>query len=121
MNSKIFRSSIFTTLMVLAATFALIMGVLLSFFEKQIGIEIESEALYISHAVENEGLAFFDGFDGVDKRVTIIDEHGDVIFDNKADAVSLDNHADREEIKQAMEYGRGMSTRYSKTLKEKTV
>lgn len=121
MNSKIFRSSIFTTLLVLAATFVLIMGVLLSFFEKQIMTEIESEALYISHAVENEGLDFFDGFDGGDKRVTLIDERGDVIFDNKADAASLDNHAEREEIKQAMEYGTGMSTRYSKTLTEKTV
>lgn len=121
MNSKIFRSSIFTTLLVLAATFALIMGVLLSFFEKQIMTEIESETLYISHAVENEGLDFFDGFDGGDKRVTLVDEHGDVIFDNKADAASLDNHAEREEIKQAMEYGTGMSTRYSKTLTEKTV
>ena len=121
MNSKIFRSSIFTTLLVLAATFVLIMGVLLSFFEKQIMTEIESETLYISHAVENEGLDFFDGFDGGDKRVTLIDERGDVIFDNKADAASLDNHAEREEIKQAMEYGTGMSTRYSKTLTEKTV
>lgn len=121
MNSKIFRSSIFTTLLVLAATFALIMGVLLSFFEKQIMTEIESETLYISHAVENEGLDFFDGFDSGDKRVTLVDEQGDVIFDNKADAAMLDNHAEREEIKQAMEYGTGMSTRYSKTLTEKTV
>lgn len=33
----------------------------------------------------------------------------------------LDNHADRDEIKTAMKEGKGMSTRYSKTLTEKTV
>ena len=41
MNNKIFKSSFLTTLFVLIATIALIMGVLFDFFEDQIQKEIE--------------------------------------------------------------------------------
>ena len=37
------------------------------------------------------------------------------------DAESLENHADRVEVKQALEYGEGESTRYSSTLLQKTM
>ena len=121
MNNKIFKSSFLTTLFVLIATIALIMGVLFDFFEDQIQKEIENEAEYLAQAVENEGIQFFDSFDVNENRITLISADGTVIFDNQIDAASLDNHAEREEIKQAMETGGGMSTRYSKTLTEKTV
>ncbi len=121
MNNKIFKSSFLTTLFVLIATIALIMGVLFDFFEDQIQKEIENEAEYLAQAVENEGIQFFDSFDVNENRITLISADGTVIFDNQIDAASLDNHAEREEIKQAMETGSGISTRYSKTLTEKTV
>ena len=121
MNNKIFKSSFLTTLVVLIATIALIMGVLFDFFEDQIQKEIENEAEYLAQAVENEGIQFFDSFDVNENRITLISADGTVIFDNQIDAASLDNHAEREEIKQAMETGSGISTRYSKTLTEKTV
>ena len=121
MNNKIFKSSFLTTLFVLIATIALIMGVLFDFFEDQIQKEIENEAEYLAQAVENEGIQFFDSFDVNENRITLISADGTVIFDNQIDAASLDNHAEREEIKQAMETGSGMSTRYSTPLTEKTV
>lgn len=120
MNSKIFRSSFFITLLVLIATVALIMGILFDIFGKQIQAEIASEAEYLAQAVENEGAGFFDNFES-DRRITLINSDGKVLFDNQTDAEALDNHAERKEIKQAMETGRGTSTRYSKTLTEKTV
>lgn len=120
MNSKIFRSSFFITFLVLIATVALIMGILFDIFGKQIQAEIASEAEYLAQAVENGGAGFFDNFES-DKRITLINSDGKVLFDNQTDAEALDNHAEREEIKQAMEMGRGTSTRYSKTLTEKTV
>lgn len=121
MNKKIFRSSLLTVLLVLTATIALIMGVLFHFFEKQIQAELEHEARFLGQAVEKEGLSFFDGFDSRKNRITLVDGEGTVLFDSKADAVSLDNHADREEIREAIEKGSGMSVRYSKTLTEKTL
>lgn len=121
MNKKIFRSSLLTVFLVLIATIALIMGVLFHFFEKQIQAELENEAEYLGQAVEKEGIRFFDGFVSKKNRVTLVDMEGTVLFDSKADPGTLDNHAEREEIRKAMETGRGMSVRYSTTMTEKTV
>ena len=127
MHKKIFRSSLLTVCLVLIATIALIMGFLFHFFEKQIQTELANEAGFLAQAVENEGIGYFDGFDDKNSRpsrnnrVTWIGKDGTVLFDSRVDASELDNHADRDEIKTAMKDGKGMSTRYSKTLTEKTV
>ena len=128
MNKKIFRSSLLTVCLVLIATIALIMGLLFRFFEKQIQTELANEAVFLAQAIENEGTGYFDGFDSNDRnnkvpnnRITLIDRNGTVLFDSRADASALDNHADRDEVKTAMEEGEGISIRYSKTLTQKTV
>lgn len=121
MHKKIFRSSMLTVFLVLIAVLALIMGSLYHFFEKQIQTELANEAEYLALAVENEGIRYFDDFDSAKNRVTLIDRNGAVLYDNVADAAALDNHGEREEIKAAMEDGKGMSIRYSTTLTEKTV
>ena len=127
MNKKIFCSSLLTVCLVLVATIALIMGLLFHFFEKQIQTELANEAGFLAQALENEGAGYFDGFDNKNNRlagnnrITWMDKNGTVLFDSRADASELDNHADRDEIKTAMKDGKGMSTRYSKTLTEKTV
>ncbi len=127
MNKKIFRSSLLTVCLVLAAAIALIMGLLFHFFERRIQTELANEAGFLAQALENEGIGYFDGFDNKNNRlagnnrITWIDKNGTVLFDSRADASQMDNHADRDEIKTAMKEGKGMSTRYSKTLTEKTM
>ena len=127
MNKKIFRSSLLTVCLVLISTIALIIGLLYHFFDKQIRTELANEAGFLAQALENEGIGYFDNFDNKNSRlaennrVTWIAKNGTVLFDSRADASELDNHADRDEIKAAMKDGEGMSTRYSKTLTEKTV
>ncbi len=118
---KIFRSSFLTTLIVLFAAIAFIMGILFDVFEKQIQLEAANEAMYLSHGVKNEGIKFFDGLDISNRRITLIAPDGKVLYDNQANAEELDNHSEREEIKQAMKTGQGMSIRYSSTLTEKTL
>ncbi len=44
-----------------------------------------------------------------------------VLFDSQADESSMENHAQREEVRQALETGEGQSSRYSSTLLEKTI
>lgn len=121
MNKKIFRASFFTAVVVLVAAVALIMGILFDLFERQLQLEAANEAQYLAQAVENEGADFLAGLDSGGKRITLIKPDGTVIFDNQADAAALDNHSEREEIKQAAETGTGMSIRYSNTLTEKTL
>jgi len=49
-------------------------------------------------------------------RVTLIDTDGTVIFDNKADISTLENHTRRDEFINAMQNGSAETDRYSETL-----
>ena len=54
-----------------------------------------------------------------DSRVTLILNNGVVVGDSDVELqsiVNLDNHANRDEIKEALAYGRGWSSRYSDTI-----
>lgn len=121
MNSKIFRSNFITSLLVLIVTIILIFGVLFEYFENQLTNELKSEATYISHALENEGEEYIDNFKNEKKRITLIDKNGVVLADTSANEDELDNHSDRDEVKEAMKDGSGTSVRYSNTLMEKTI
>lgn len=121
MHKKIFRSSMFVTLIVLATSVAFIMGILYDYFESQLINELKREAVYISKAIENEGIDYLNSIEGENERITLISPDGTVIADTVADADKLENHAEREEIKQAIQNGSGTSSRYSQTLTEKIV
>ncbi len=54
----------------------------------------------------------------IDSRVTIIAPDGTVLGDSVENPSSMENHATRPEIKDALASGIGESTRYSTTLKE---
>ncbi|MDO9508654.1 MAG: PAS domain-containing protein, partial [Thermovirgaceae bacterium] len=49
-------------------------------------------------------------------RITVVGMDGNVLFDNEADPATLDNHADRPEIREALLSGTGINTRYSRSL-----
>ena len=49
-------------------------------------------------------------------RISIIDEKGEVLFDNFAS--NLQNHLDREEIKETLKNGESFKIRYSQSLKQ---
>lgn len=121
MNKKIFRSSVAVALVVLLSSIVLIMGILFQYFENQLKSDLESEANYIAYAVENQGLDYIRNFINSDKRITLISPDGDVIADTSANESELGNHADRQEVIDALKNGKGTSIRYSNTLAEKTV
>ncbi len=119
MNEKIFRSSFMTSILVLVVSFVLIFGILFEYFDQQIMSELRNEVSYIAYGIESEGTAFIDNFKGSDKRITLVSADGTVVADTSANAAELDNHAKREEIKEAAEHGWGSSSRYSDTLMKK--
>ena len=121
MVNKIFRSNFFTSMLVLLLSFGLTFGVLFNYFEAQIFMELESEVGYISYAVKNDGIDFINNFNEKDKRITLISEDGTVLADTYANVGELGNHANRNEIDDALKNGSGTSSRYSDTLLEKTL
>lgn len=55
-----------------------------------------------------------------DIRITIIDLDGSVLFDNLAESQTMENHMDRQEIQNALNFGEGEAIRNSITLDKDT-
>ena len=121
MTKKIFHSILLVAGTVLLASLLVIMGCLYEYFgsveKKQLRDELELAAV----AVEKNGTEYLSQLSSERYRLTWIENDGTVLYDTVTDAESLENHADRVEVKQALEYGEGESTRYSSTLMEKTM
>ena len=121
MTGKIFRSIVLAAAVALFASAAVIMGALYEYFgavEKQ---ELSSQLALASAAVEDMGAAYLEKLPAGDFRLTWIGADGGVKYDSRRDADSLENHAQREEVAEALETGTGESTRYSTTLLQKTI
>lgn len=121
MTKRILKSILAVSVAVLVMSTALTMGILYRYFGKQIGKELRREAAYLAIAVEKEGMEAFESLPPEAERVTYIAEDGSVLFDSEADEDSMENHGQREEIKEASEKGSGIAVRTSDTLSKKTL
>lgn len=61
-----------------------------------------------------------DGYFQTAIRVTMIDRQGTVVYDNRADSVTMDNHSERPEVTEAWDHGEGTAVRKSETLGQST-
>ena len=122
MAKKIFVSILTVALIVLSmTTFFIVDEMYRSFTGSQTEL-LYGEAKIIAYGINRDGLQFIDELDDSDYRITIIDQKGDVIYDNiDSDVNAMDNHLDREEVKKAFENGYGNSIRQSATLTEKYI
>lgn len=73
--------------------------------EYETDIDLES----LSQKLENDNM-----------RLTLIDEDGTVIFDSRANISTMENHANRPEVLEAVLKGEGQSIRHSETFSKNT-
>ena len=120
MTSKIFRSTVFVAVVVLLCSLGIVIGVLYNHFT---GVQVQQLKDELSLAVtgtEQYGNAFLENVEADRFRVTWIDTDGTVLFDTQVDQTVMENHADREEIREAFATGFGSAVRNSSTLTEQT-
>ena len=120
MASKIFRSTLFVAAVVLLCSLAIIMGFAYDYFDGVQSRQLKDELSLAVTATESQGLAYLQQVSPDRFRLTWIAADGAVLYDTQADELAMENHADRSEIRQALETGFGSSVRYSSTLMEKT-
>ena len=120
MAKKIFRSTMAVGLWVLLLSAALFLGMLYQYFTDRFTQELESETWLVARGVESMGLDYLDGL-RTDNRITWVAQDGTVLYDNEADAASMENHADREEIQEALFGIQGTARRESATLSQLTI
>ncbi len=121
MTKRIFKNTMLIVFIVVVLCSISILAVVYSYYNKEISKNMIDQGDCISAGVEMGGMDYLNNMEDVNIRVTWVDVDGTVLYDNRVDVSTMDNHADRVEIKAAMTSSTGNSERYSSTISEKTM
>ena len=121
MRKKIFTLTIAIISTVLLLSFSVITDVLYNHFTTVSANQLKDELTLATEGVELSGVEYLKAFGENNYRLTLISDDGTVIYDTKSIETEMDNHLDREEIKEAFEEGEGSASRRSDTLGERTL
>ena len=109
-----------------AVAFSLLVCVLLvEYFQDQTRTELARDLNQISAAINHNAdpIAYLEELNesGLVERMTLVSNKGTVLYDSQTDAMRMENHLDREEIRMAAADGYGSAVRYSDTLSRQTI
>ena len=121
MTSKIMRSILSVAIAVLMASLTIITGILYPYFGSVQESQLKDELSLAASATQQLGKGYLEKLNADRYRLTWVNADGTVIYDSHVDAATMENHADREEIREALASGTGSSTRQSSTLTEQTI
>ena len=121
MTKRIFHATLLVGVAVLIASLTLVMGALYSYFGRVQESQLRDELSLAAVGVEQNGMDYLRKLESDQYRITWLGADGAVLYDTRADAESMENHAQRQEVQQALATGEGESSRYSATLLQKTV
>lgn len=118
MRAKIQKSMVLVLSITLLISYLLLTFVLYGENLSRVKGEVKRDAEYIATVMNISGPAALDKLADVDmeSRVTWIAADGTVIYDSQSDALALENHKSRPEVKKALSSGSGVDTRLSGTL-----
>lgn len=121
MTKKIFRTTLSASLGIVLVTILMIMGFLYNYFNRIQREQLRTQTALASQGISFEGKDYFENLKTSNVRITWVDNKGQVLYDTQSDAKHMKNHANRQEIKEAIKSGYGESTRWSATLTEKSI
>ena len=115
MTKKIFREILISSILIILVCLVFTVGIQYKIYADSKQAELKSKAYLIGLSVTADGLP---DYSFAAERITLIDRDGNVIYDNKASAADMENHAKRAEFVQALKEGEGYAVRTSETLGE---
>ncbi len=118
MTKRIFRAIFHVSMLILLSAAIMMIVVVGDYISKNQQKALRSEAIYIAQAMQTEGISYLERLPKSEERITWIAADGTVLFDSRADATQMENHAEREEVQEAMQRGTGSSSRFSTTIAE---
>ncbi|HEN0442533.1 TPA: PAS domain-containing protein [Streptococcus agalactiae] len=121
MTKKIFRTTLSASLGIVLVTILMIMGFLYNYFNRIQREQLRTQTALASQGISFGGKDYFENLKTSNVRITWVDNKGQVLYDTQSDAKHMKNHANRQEIKEAIKSGYGESTRWSATLTEKSI
>ncbi|MBQ8796523.1 MAG: GHKL domain-containing protein [Clostridia bacterium] len=121
MTKKIFRSIILAVIAVLILSFSVVTLLLYNHFSNVSSTHLADELSLAIQGVELSGEEYLKEIPSKNYRLTLVAADGTVLYDTEAESAAMDNHKDREEIREAFNSGVGESERYSDTLTLKMI
>ncbi|WP_394405004.1 sensor histidine kinase [Streptococcus sp. 20-1249] len=121
MIKKIFRTTLSASLGMVFVTIVLLLGFLYNYFSQIQREQLRTQTALAAQGIAFEGKDYFENLKISSVRITWVDNSGQVLYDTQSDAETMPNHANREEIKEALKDGYGESSRWSSTLTEKSI
>ena len=109
MTRRIFRSTLLVGVVVLLAALTLVVGVLYSYFGRVQESQLRDELSLAAVGVTQSGEDYLRQLKSDQYRITWVAADGAVLYDTQADASAMENHAQRQEVRQALAYGEGES------------
>lgn len=120
MKKKINARLVLIAVIGIFSTMILITLVYYNLFQKQVMEDLKTYVTFLQQLELRAGISEFDGMKKSGLRVTLIDTQGQVIYDNEADSLQMENHGERPEIRAAFSEGEGQAIRRSATLDRST-
>ncbi len=122
LTKKIFLGIMTICVFSVVAAIVLVTALLYNTSAENAAAEVRTDARLIAAAVESGGIGYLER-NSAEKniRITWIGSDGKVLFDSEEDTASMENHADRKEVIEALRSGEGSSSRYSSTIMSRTV
>lgn len=121
LTGRVFASILSVALIVLCASLVLVTGFLYDYFTDVLERQMRDEWEIASAAIAENGTGYLARLSSARYRLTVVSSDGSVLCDTQSDAETMENHAGREEIREALAGVEGKSVRYSATLLEKTM
>ena len=123
MKQRIFKSMCILSLSTILISFIMISIVLYNTFYQDTRDSLRQKGWYIAAGLNIDPDNYLSQLDALDNeiRITLIDQNGSILYDNRADEAVMENHNDRPEVEEAMEKGDGEDVRTSETLDTKTI
>lgn len=119
MTKRIFQSIFFVALSIFLCSIFLFLSVLYNYFSDIQFHQLKIQTELAAQGIKAGGTDYLKDLSIQDYRITWIHPDGHVLYDNILNAEEMENHFQREEIKEALENGNGQSIRYSSTLTQK--
>ena len=124
MERKIYRNMCGLAFLTIILTSVITLWTSYDLLTTQVQERLRTEAAIVAKSLDSssqrENLIKSFGLGSSSSRVTLVSPDGQVLYDNHADAKTMENHSDRIEIAQAMKSGTGQAVRFSQTFGEKT-
>ena len=120
MSKKIFHACLLSAFVALLTSLVVVMTSLYGYFNERQSVQLGQELRMAAQGVELGGATYLEGMKKEDYRLTWVDGTGKVLYDTQAPADTMENHGQREEIREALETGEGSGSRMSATLMRRT-